>query len=149
MTNLRQDSGQDYPAASRKHCQDARILLDNQRSDGAAYLAGYASECIIKTIIQVEEKNREIIKEHDLDKLSVVARKLMSLPGSRTVRYFKDHLLTDKIPYADPPSGWKETLRYYPEKFVPPQTANQWVENAERLYIDVIGGLLKDGEVNL
>ncbi len=73
---------------------------------------------------------------------------LMALPSSRTARYFKDHLLTS-IPYKDPPSGWKETLRYYPEKFVPPQNANDWVIDAERLYIDVIGGLLKDGEVNL
>jgi hypothetical protein len=148
MSNLRQSSGQDYPEASWKHCLDARILLDNQRSDGAAYLAGYAAECIIKTIIQVEEKNKKIIKDHDLEKLSSSALLLMTLPNSRTARYIKNHILTS-IPYAEPPSGRKETLRYYPEKFVLPQTANAWVLEAERLYVDVIGGLVKDGEVNL
>lgn len=147
MPKLKQAIGQDYPAASRKHCLDARVLLDNQRYDGAAYLAGYAVECILKTIIQIEENhNRAIIKfKHDLEKCSLEALKLMLLPNSRTARYIKTQSITI-ITYKDPPLGWKETLRYYPDNTISHQIANDWVLDAERLYIDVIGGLMKDGK---
>lgn len=148
MTSLRQGSGQDYPAASRKHCRDARVLLDNRCFDGAAYLSGYAVECTLKTLIQVDNKHTKPKITHDLEKLSKEVLDLMMLPDSRTARYF-DVLKQKKIPYDEPPRGWRETLRYYPEGTIPAPTAGDWVADAERLYEDVIGGLLKDGEVNL
>jgi hypothetical protein len=148
MSNLQQASGHDYPAASRKHCVDARVLSDNQRCDGAAYLAGYAVECIIKTVIQVENKSAKVPHKHDLDDLSSRALLLMALPNSRTARYFKE-INSIGIPYKEPPLGWNERLRYHPENKIPSQTANEWVSEAERLYVNVIGGLMKDGEVKL
>ena len=51
------------------------------------------------------------------------------------------------LPYSNPPAGWKEYLRYYPVGTIPESTAQQWVEEAERLYLEVIGELQKDGEI--
>ncbi len=63
MSNLRQSSGQDYPAASRKHCLDARILLDNQRSDGAAYLEpGMQPNVSSKQLSRLRKKIKESLK---------------------------------------------------------------------------------------
>jgi hypothetical protein len=147
MSKLKQNSGEDYPDASKKNCLDARVLLDNDRFDGAAYLAGYVSECIFKTLIQVDKKNSAPIKTHDLDDLSSNAIKLMVLPNSRTARYFKYGQTGIAYDKNRPPQGWNECLRYFPGNTVTPGKAKAWVQEAEQLYINVIGGLMKDGEV--
>lgn len=41
----------DFPAAAEKMLMDAGVLHANRRYDGAAYLAGYAVECSLKTIL--------------------------------------------------------------------------------------------------
>ena len=46
-----------YPKAALKHLEDARVLMQNTRFDGAAYLAGYVVECALKTVIEVETSN--------------------------------------------------------------------------------------------
>jgi HEPN domain-containing protein len=58
MSSKLQASGEDYPEAALKHCDDAGRLLSGRRADGAAYLAGYAVECALKTLVQVEERAR-------------------------------------------------------------------------------------------
>jgi hypothetical protein len=150
MSNFRHPSGEDYPDAAGKHYTDARALMKKGRYDGAAYLAGYVVECILKTIIQVDRGNNDpIIKfRHDLNKLSNEALHLAALPSSKTARYFSRGSLTI-LQYADPPAGWKETLRYRHEGTIPKTTAADWVAEAKRLYMLVIGGLRKDGEVVL
>jgi hypothetical protein len=148
MSNLRHPSGEDYPDAAGKHYTDARVLMSRRRYDGAAYLVGYVVECILKTIIQVDRGNNDPIIKHDLNKLSTEALQLATLPSSKTARYFTRGSLT-KLPYADPPAGWKETLRYRHEGTIPKTTAAAWVAEAKRLYMLVIGGLRKDGEVVL
>jgi hypothetical protein len=148
MTNFKQSNGEDYPAAAKKHCIDARVLLNQSRFDGAAYLSGYALECMLKTIIQVEEKHNNALKahKHDIEKWSAEVIRLVVMPNSRTARYFPKPKICG-INYADPPSGWKETLRYYPENIISSQIANNWVTEVECMYENVIFGLLKDGEV--
>ncbi|MGE5343332.1 MAG: hypothetical protein ACM3SY_17830 [Candidatus Omnitrophota bacterium] len=150
MFSRKQSTGQDYPKAAKKHCNDASVLLDSQRFDGAAYLAGYAQECILKTIIQVEENHFKPITKykHDLEELGGRVLELIKKnPNTRTARYFATQFQSN-IPYGPPPSGWKEELRYYPENTIPDQNAKQWVLSAEQLYQDVIGALMKDGVVN-
>ncbi len=44
----------DYPGAASKHVLDGEALLAAGRFDGAGYLAGYAVECAITTVAQVE-----------------------------------------------------------------------------------------------
>jgi len=136
MSNKRQTSGEDYPDAALKHCDDARHLLSARRPDGAAYLAGYAVECALKTVIQVERGNSNSVLNwlHRLDDLSQEAMRLALLPSSKTARYLK-HPSVTTLPYSNPPAGWKEYLRYFPVGTIPEPTALQWVDEAERLYL--------------
>ena len=146
MSNKRQRTGEDYPDAALKHCEDARHLAAGNRPDGAAYLAGYAVECALKTLVQVEEGSTRLIRDHNLNGLSSKALSLAAQATGRTAKYFSNPALTT-LRYGNPPAGWIEYLRYYPIGTVPAATANQWVDEAERLYIEIIGELKKDGEI--
>jgi len=146
MSTKRQATGEDYPEAAIKHCEDARHLLSANRPDGAAYLAGYAVECALKTLVQVEERSARLIKDHNLNDLKDAALRLAAQPTNRTARYLTNPALTT-LRYDNPPRGWKEYLRYYPTGTIPAPTAEQWVEEAERLYIEIIGELKKNGEI--
>jgi hypothetical protein len=150
MSNMRQLSGEDYPDAARKHYTDARTLMNRRRYDGAAYLAGYVVECILKTIIQVDRATSTPILEfrHDINRLSEEALRLATLPSSRTARYFPRMTLT-RLSYAVPPSGWKETLRYHYEGTISKTTASTWVAEAKRFYEQVLWEIIKDGKVTL
>jgi hypothetical protein len=150
MSNMRQLSGEDYPDAARKHYTDARALMNRRRYDGAAYLAGYVVECILKTLIQVDRSANIPIREfkHDLNRLSGEALRLAALPSSRTAPYMPRGAFTS-ISYADPPSGWKETLRYHYEGTISKTTASLWIAEAKRLYMHVIGRLRQEGKVIL
>ena len=68
----------DYPGAASKHLLDSEALLAASRFDGAGYLAGYAVECTIKTVIQVEKKPPH---DHDLGRLSRDALLLKPFPA--------------------------------------------------------------------
>lgn len=149
MSSLRQPlTGQDYPEAAVKHCDDARHLLSGSHADGAAYLAGYAVECALKTLIQVERATVAPVGQwkHRLNDLSIEALRLAALPTNKTARYLSNPALTT-LRYGPPPAGWKEDLRYYPAGTIPQPTAEQWVDEADRLYIEIIGELKKDGEI--
>ena len=74
-----------YPEAAWKHVTDSGALLNVKRYDGAGYLAGYAVECTLKTLIQVENTRR--VRVHDLNHLSSEVLRLLSLPAQRTARY--------------------------------------------------------------
>jgi len=147
MSNKRQTTGEDYPDAAIKHCDDARHLLSGNRHDGAVYLAGYAVECALKTLIQVERGHKNPHSIHDLNRLSTEALQLAAQPTGKTVRYFSRPSTITTLRYGNPPTEWKEILRYYPDGTIPPATAQQWVDEAERLYIEIIGELKKDGEI--
>jgi hypothetical protein len=146
MSTKLQASGEDYPEAALKHCDDARHLLSGQRADGAAYLAGYAVECALKTLVQVEERSTRLVKGHNLNDLSTEALGLAAQATNKTARYLTNPGLTT-LRYDNPPAGWKEYLRYYPVGTVPAPIAEQWVDEAERLYIEIIGELKKNGEI--
>lgn len=148
MSNMRQSSGEDYPDAARKHYLDARALMGRRRYDGAAYLAGYVVECILKTIIQINQASG-VSRIHDINRLSTNAQRLATMPSSRTARYFPPGFTLTRLPYGTPPAGWKETLRYHFEGTIPKTTASAWVAEAKRLYAHVLWGLIKDGEVKL
>jgi hypothetical protein len=147
MSNKRQTTGEDYPDAAIKHCDDARHLLSGKRPDGAAYLAGYAVECALKTLVQVEERSTRLIRDHNLNDLSAEALGLAAQPTNKTAKYLTNMTALTTLRYDNPPAGWKEYLRYYPIGAIPAPTALQWVEEAERLYIEIIGELKKDGEI--
>ena len=131
----------DFPGAASKHTLDSEALLAANRFDGAGYLAGYAVECTIKTVAQVE--GRDLGRYHNLGDLSRKALGLVSLPSSRTARYLTNPSFTT-LTYGDPP-GWKETMRYQAVGFVTQADAVAWVAEARRLHDEVILEMKKDG----
>ena len=88
----------DYPGAASKHVLDSEVLLAGNRFDGAGYLAGYAVECTIKTVAQVEGRR---LSGHNLGELSRDALVLVALPTGRTARYLTNPNFTS-LTYGDP-----------------------------------------------
>lgn len=131
-----------YPEATRKHVLDSETLLSAKRYDGAGYLAGYAVECTLKTLIFVETRGGG--GGHDLSRLSTKALRLLSLPGARTASYVKQSPITS-LSYG--PAGWRETLRYEPEGTLSQTDSEAWVSEARRLHDEVIIPMKKDGVI--
>jgi hypothetical protein len=130
----------DFPGAAAKHVLDSEALLAANRFDGAGYLAGYAVECTIKTVAQVEENE---LRGHNLGDLSRRALALVALPSGRTARYLTNPNFTT-LSYGDPP-GWNEKIRYRAVGFVNQTDATTWVAEARRLHDEVILEMKKDG----
>ena len=147
MSNLRQTSGDDYPEAAQKNAQDALELLRANRYDGAGYLAGYAVECALKTIVQVESGEGDRVWGHNLNDLSRSALLFASLPAAKTARYV--HLPAITTLSYGLPHGWQETLRYRPMGTIPSETAKAWVAEAERLCNETIASMRLDGVIKL
>jgi HEPN domain-containing protein len=133
---------ENYPEAARKHVLDSEALLRVNRYDGAGYLAGYAVECTLKTLIWVETGQTWLV--HDLNRLSNRALQLAGLPTQKTAAYVKRSTITSLL-YG--PAGWIETLRYEPEGTVMPVDSAAWVSEARRLLDEVIISMRLDGVI--
>ncbi|NJL28305.1 MAG: HEPN domain-containing protein [Thermoanaerobaculia bacterium] len=144
MSKLALRTGDDFPEAAKKHLDDAILLLNEGRGDNAAYLAGYVVECTLKTLILLEQGHAW---GHDLDQLSQKAQELAALPGARTARYASTETPGHSI-YHYGAGGWKETLRYLATGSILLSRAADWVVEAERVYLNVIGNLWLDGELS-
>jgi hypothetical protein len=132
----------DYPGAASKHVLDSEALLAANRFDGAGYLAGYAVECTIKTVAQVEGNE---LRGHNLGDLSRRALVLVALPSGRTARYLTNPNFTT-LGYGDLP-GWNERLRYQAAGFVNQTDAVAWVAEARRLHDEVIVQMKLNGDL--
>lgn len=132
----------DYPGAASKHVADSEALLAASCFDGAGYLAGYAVECVIKTVAQVEGSR---VRGHNLGDLSRRALTLVALPSGRTARYLTNPNLTS-LTYGDPP-GWNEGMRYQAVGFVNQIDAAAWVVEARRLHDEVIVQMKLQGDL--
>lgn len=140
MSLLKQLNGDDYPAAALKHLQDADVLLEGRRFDGAAYLAGYVVECVLKTFVQVETGRAD--RSHQLTRLRDQFETLAVQAGSRTGRFLEalESLNSSEI------LGWKPDMRYRGPG-IAPDTAGTWLHDARDVYDRIIGSLLMDGVV--
>ncbi|HEX4614173.1 MAG TPA: HEPN domain-containing protein [Urbifossiella sp.] len=67
-----------YYVPARRRLEDAKILLDNHRRDGARSMAGFAVECLLKALVLANSTPRQRPKPmirltaeigHDLDAL--------------------------------------------------------------------------------
>lgn len=132
-----------YPEAARKHATDCRILYANGRFDGAGYLAGYAVECVLKTLIKVESGTK--VSDHNLLRLSSEAMRLASLPAQKTAKYVTRSGVT-MLRYKGP-DGWRETLRYEAAGVVSETDAKAWVDEAQRLHQEIIVAMKLDGMI--
>jgi hypothetical protein len=131
-----------YPEAAWKHVTDSEALLIVRRYDGAGYLAGYAVECTLKTLIQVE--NPRGTRGHNLNSLSSTALQLLCLPAQRTAWYVR-HPNVTSLPYGS--AGWRETLRYEAGGAVSKADSEAWVAEAKRLLNEIIIPMKMDGVI--
>lgn len=53
MLNKRKPMQESFSNAAGRHLRDAEILLENERFDNAAYLAGYVVECSFKILVEL------------------------------------------------------------------------------------------------
>jgi len=142
MSNLRQPNGDDYPEAARKHLDDAQALLETARYDGSGYHAGYVVECALKTLLQIGSAPRW---GHDLSAISVQVAALATGGSPHTARYIPNP--PPGIAYANPPAGWKETMRYRAPGDLTWQQAQNWLTEAERVYRQTVQQMWMDGVI--
>jgi len=149
MSRLRLPNGDDHPEAAGKHLSDARVLLPAGRADGAAYLAGYVVECSLKSVLLHEKgvpaqgspppwKGRD---GHDLAKLQSDAATLASVAGAKTARYFGP---TVKGLTSLALAAWDPEMRYRAPSMAAAD-ATSWLANAESVYQETVGTMIKDG----
>ncbi|MCP4661181.1 MAG: hypothetical protein GY856_37740 [bacterium] len=144
MSKLALRDGDDHPAAAGKHLVDATVLARAERHDGAGYLAGYAVECTMKTLIQLEgEKPRKY--KHRLFKMSQDALRFAALPGARSARYAPKAATGHSI--YDRAMGWQEALRYRAPGAISGATAQAWLQEARMLYETTIVPMRLDGVI--
>jgi len=147
MSNYRQPNGDDYPDAARKHLDDAGVLLSAGRYDGAGYHAGYVVECALKTLLQVDKDSIQTIRnlKHNLSDLSHRAAVLAIGGSPHTARYIPNPPPT--IPYAAPPAGWQETMRYRATGDLDQVMTQAWVTEAGRVYQKTVQQMRLDGVI--
>jgi hypothetical protein len=177
VSNLAHTNKDDYPAAARKHLLDAGALVAAGRFDGAGYLAGYAVECSLRTIVMVGAYARRAALPHGDLRMALA-------PGSQTLKRYRraayddarniggDHDLDDlaaatttyahelnaatvsyapTIDRAQAPFGgaWTHKLRYRAEGDTGEANARAWITTAETLYTSSVGLMMRDGVVVL
>jgi hypothetical protein len=142
MSSYKRSNGDDYPDAARKNLDDAQALLGAGRYDGAGYHAGYVVECALKTLLQ---KEAQFSTKHNLRELSQKVVGLATAGNPGTARYIPNPLPT--LSYADPPLGWKETMRYRSEGDLDRAAAEAWISESERVYRHVVQQMRNDGVV--
>lgn len=136
-------SGDDHPEAAGRHLTDASVLRQEDRCDGAAYLAGYVIECTLKTIIVFRAGIAADPRGHVLDGLSLTAARLASLPGARTVRYRPG--MTPGHSIYDTAHGWRPGLRYRESGSILADQARDWLDEATVVYRSAIVPMWLDG----
>lgn len=142
MSNFCQSNGDDYPEAARKNLHDAQALLNTARYDGAGYHVGYVIECVLKTLLQADTVPA---RGHDIGQLSTQVTRLAAGGSPHTARYLPNPPPT--IPYAVPPAGWKETMRYRAPGDLNQAQAELWIKEAERIYAQSVLEMWKDGVI--
>ncbi len=111
--------GDDHPEAALKHLADATALHEARRYDGAAYLAGYAVECTLKTVLLHDRTYDPATKQTNASELSSWHKKLSKRPfGHDLANLLAESVGAEGAKYLPPiPStasvlNWSETIRY-------------------------------------
>lgn len=150
MSKLQLSNGDDHPEAASKHLDDAQALLNSNRTDGAAYLAGYVVECSLKALILYDsgippsgspppwKKRRD---GHNLNDLVAQASSLAAIAGARTARYLGP---TIQGLAGAGIASWAPNMRYR-APFVTPADAQSWFADAQAVYQESVGEMFKDG----
>jgi len=111
----------DLQRLARTRINEAKVLLENGRYEGAYYLAGYAVECALKACIAKQTQRQEFPDKkrvddsytHDLAKLARVANLENDLKKETQLNSAFDSYWSFVV-------GWSEAARY---QFVTPESA--------------------------
>ena len=149
MSHLLTDQGDDHAEAADKHYCDAHALLDRQRFDGAAYLAGYVVECSLKTHLLLAQclVGRTI----DQAQLGKWAKKLALKPLGHNLSNLLCETTTPSFArYCPAPSyspgisagdkiisDWTESMRYRPAS-ISKEIAEEFLDSATAAYRSVL-----------
>lgn len=149
MSGLRTNLGDDHPDAALKHLLDAKALLGQNRSDGAAYLSGYVVECALKSLWLHETGippggampwGRQ---GHNIGVLAQHIASLASVAGARTARYYRaatSSILSSAI------ASWNPEIRYR-SPFITISDAQAWCDSAESVFLETIAQMRLDGVI--
>ena len=149
MSILRTPDSDDHPDAALKHLIDAKILLEQRRADGAAYLSGYVIECALKSLWLHETGSSPGNSRpwgsgkngHNLNHLAANVAALASVAGAKTARYFK--AATGSVP-SSAIAAWKPEMRYQsPSMSV--GDAQVWCNVADAVFIETVAQMRLDG----
>ena len=141
MSRLKQDNGDDYPEAARKHLLDAAALLSAGRPDGSAYLAGYVVECSLKTLLQIEKGSADRIHM-----LAALRRQVAALAVQANVTTGRYCLVADRLLRNAVILKWRPEIRYR-EPSTSAADAQAWQREAAAVYSRVVGALILDGRI--
>ena len=86
MSRLALPNGDDHHEAAHKHLLDARVLLAQQRPDGAAYLSGYVVECALKSLYVLEMG--QALQGHRFGALVNQVSAVATAAGAKSAKYF-------------------------------------------------------------
>ena len=140
MSRVAQPNGDDHAEAAGKHLDDARVLEQAGRPDGAAYLAGYVVECCLKTLVEVEGGAPW---GHEVRALAAEASRLSACVGARTAKYVSGTAV-QQLPVSSI-SSWHPPQRYRAPGHITPAVARVWVEEATAIYDATIVSMRLDG----
>ena len=133
-----------YPKAARRHLEDSKVLLDAQRWDGSAYLAGYVIECSLQALIVAPSASCPHGQSwpgdgHDLSSL---AFRLGQMAASRRPGFKRNVSIQLLIAIKGALTGapnWHPRMRYESSCSTTEVVAKRWWEIAKRAF----GGLAK------
>ena len=134
---------ENYPEAAKRHLGDSKVLLDAERWDDSAYLAGYVVECSIKACITNPAPPSGIhVREIGHNNHELAARLALMASSKkagfrRSVSGVQIHGISKMLLNGFP---WKETLRYEPSCYITSAEAKEWWNLANRVF----SGLAKD-----
>ena len=147
--------GDDYPAASKKHLDDARALVDAGRHVGCAYLAGYVVECALKSVLLYEASwdprtrgydqqrlgdEQERVRQfgHDLRDLFDELTRVSARATVRSSRYVPN------LPHHAAIRCWQASLRYRPYNYLESSHAREMLKDARNVYKQTIERMASD-----
>jgi hypothetical protein len=115
-----------FREVARLRLGDAAALLDQQRYQGAIYLAGYALECLLKHAITRKLQGVHLpakFETHNLDELLLGAGLSAALQSASSI-----HAI-----YSEFAELWSVELRYR-SKSITPKEASRLYEQVEAIY---------------
>ena len=151
--------GDDYPAAAKKHLDDACVLEAGGRADGCAYHTGYVVESALKALLLHEASWDKASKAHvasrlkpAIDRMEGFGHGLRDLTAEiGRVTAAATSVSATYVPaaseLAEITRKWKPSGRYRAEGAITPADSQLMLAAAKRIYARTIEKMRLDGVV--